>query len=297
MKTVNKSLLSKLAILLATLIWGTSFVIIKDTLDVIKPNFLMALRFTIASVFLSAIFWKRIRKATRKMLWQGAVIGVFLFLAYYWQTVGILYTTPGKNAFLTAVYCVIVPFLAWGCRGARPDKYNIIAALLCMCGIGIVSLDGSLTMGKGDFYTLIGGFFFACHMVAVFKFVKQNDPIVMTVLQFVAAAVCFWITTLLAEGVPEKLSMGAILPVLYLCVFCTAGAMFLQNFGQKYTDPSVAALLLSLEAVFGSLFSVIMGREVVTFRIVGGFLVIFISIVISETKLAFFKKKEKTEVR
>lgn len=286
---------AKFALLLATLIWGTSFVIIKDAVNLISPNYLMALRFTGACVLLSVIFYKRMQNVTLQMLWQGAVIGVFLYLAYYWQTLGIMYTTPGKNAFLTAFYCVLVPFLAWASKGSRPDRWNIIAAIMCITGIGLISLKSDFTMGKGDFYTLIGGFFFACHMVAISKFVGEKDPIAMTVLQFAAAGVCFWITSFITEGAPRAVSPDVLLSVVYLCLFCTAAALLLQNFGQKHTAPSAAALILSLESVFGTLFSALLGREDLTLRMVCGFITIFLSIVVSETKLSFLKHK--TEVR
>ena len=284
------AVLAKSSILLATLIWGTSFVIIKDTLEVINPHYLMAIRFTVAFVVLSAVFFRRMKSITREMIWQGSLIGFFLFLAYLWQTLGIMDTTPGKNAFLTAIYCVIVPFLAWLIKGPKPDKFNVIAAIMCVAGIGLVSLDGDLSVRNGDFYTLIGGFFFACHMVAVAKFVEEKDPIVITLIQFGMAAICFWVTSLIFEGVPQMLSSEAVYPVLYLCFFCTAGALLLQNFGQKYTVPSVAALLLSLESVFGVLFSVVLGREVPTTQMICGFATIFLAIVVSETKLGFLKK-------
>lgn len=286
---------AKLAILLATIIWGTSFVIIKDTVNLISPNYLMALRFTWACILLSLIFWKRLRTVTIEMLWQGAVIGVFLYLAYIFQTYGIMETTPGKNAFLTAFYCVLVPFLAWIAKGPKPDVWNITAAVMCVGGIGLISLNGDFTVGIGDLLTLAGGFFFACHMVAVSKFGEGRDPIVITILQFVSAAVCFWITSFITDGTPAPIASEVFLPIIYLCLFCTAAALLLQNFGQKYTTPSVASLLLSLEAVFGTLISTVMGREDLTFRTVLGFSVIFIAIIVSETKLSFLRSKAKTK--
>jgi len=284
--------LAKFALLLATLIWGTSFVIIKDAVNLISPNYLMALRFTGACLLLSVFFWKRLRGINFQILWQGALTGVFLYLAYIWQTHGIMFTTPGKNAFLTAFYCVLVPFLAWLAKGSRPDRWNLIAAFMCITGIGLISLNGDLTIGKGDLYTLVGGFFFACHMVAVSNFGRGKDLIVITLLQFASAAVCFWITSLITDGEPKAISSNVILSVVYLCLFCTAAALLLQNFGQKHTSPSVAALILSLESVFGTFFSAILGKEDLTIRMICGFLVIFLAIVVSETKLSFFKIKK-----
>ncbi len=289
------STLARAAIVLATLFWGTSFVIIKDAVDLISPNYLMALRFTGACVLLSAVFWKRLCTVNGKMLLQGVLIGVFLYLAYIFQTYGIMDTTPGKNAFLTAFYCVLVPFLAWAAKGARPDRYNLVAAVMCVAGIGLISLNGDFTIGKGDFLTLVGGFFFACHMVAVSRFGDGRDPIVITVLQFTSAAVCFWVTSLMTDGKPQPVGTNVLPAVIYLCLFCTAAALLLQNFGQKYTSPSAAALLLSLESVFGTAFSAFMGRENFTLRMVCGFVMIFLAIVVSETKLSFFRKKEKIQ--
>jgi len=286
------TVLGKLAILAATLFWGTSFVVLKDTLDLVPPNFLIALRFTGAGIFLAIIFWKRLLGVTKQMLWQGCIIGIFLFLAYFWQTLGLQRTTPGKNAFLTAGYCVLVPFMLWMIRGPRPDRYNVIAAVLCLGGIGLISLNGDLTMGLGDLFTVIGGIFFGWHMVALGKFLKGKDPVVMTILQFGAAAACFWIASLIMEGVPKALPAQAILPLGYMTVFCTAVTLLLQNFGQKYTDPSAAAILLSLEAVFGAMFSLLLGKETLSLQVALGFVTIFLSVIISETKLSFLKTEK-----
>ena len=289
------SVLGKLALLAATLFWGTSFVVLKDTLDLVPPNFLIALRFTVAGILLAIIFWKRLRLVTRQMLWRGCIIGVFLFLAYFWQTLGLQRTTPGKNAFLTAGYCVLVPFMLWAIRGPRPDRYNVIAAVLCLGGIGLISLEGDLSIGLGDLFTVVGGIFFGCHMVAIGKFMKDEDPVVMTVLQFAVAAVCFWIASFAMEGVPQGLPVKALLPIGYMSVFCTAVTLLLQNFGQKYTDPSAAAILLSLEAVFGAMFSLFLGKETLSVQVALGFVTIFLSVIVSETKLSFLKKAVNSE--
>ncbi len=286
------STLAKLAIVLATIIWGSSFVIIKDAVNLITPNYLMAIRFTGAFILLSIIFFKRMKNITPKMLLQGAIIGACLFGAYFFQTLGIMDTTPGKNAFLTAFYCVLVPFIAWATGASKPDRWNLIAAFVCIAGIGLISLTRNFTMGRGDALTLVGGFFFACHMVAVAKFGEGRDPVVMTILQFAGAAVIFWIATFVFDGGVRPVVPKVIPSVFYLCVFCTATALLLQNFGQKHTTPSTAALLLTLESVLGTLFSGLMGRENLTFRMLFGFVLVFVAIVISETKLSFLKKEK-----
>ena len=284
--------LAKLALFLATIIWGSSFVIIKDAVNLITPNFLMAIRFTGACIVLSIIFRKKLRGITRKMLLHGAIMGACLFFAYFFQTLGVMRTTPGKNAFLTAIYCILVPFMAWIMGSKRPDRWNVIAAFICITGIGLISLQKDFTMGTGDVLTLIGGFFYSCHMVAVDKYSGGRDPVVMTVLQFAAAAVIFWVATFVYDGGVRPVPLKVVPSIAYLCLLCTGAALLLQNFGQKHTNPSTAALILTFESVFGTVFSVIMGREDLSFRIVLGFALIFLAVVVSETKLSFLKKKK-----
>lgn len=287
----STNLLAKFALLLAAIIWGSSFFIVKDTVDVLPPNLLLAIRFSTACILLSLVFIKKLKKINKTYIFQGALIGLFLFLAYSTQTIGITETTPGKNAFLTAIYCVIVPFLFWMVSHRKPDIYNFSAAVLCIAGIGFVSLTAEFTIGFGDTLTLLGGFLFAAHLVAVTVFGSDKDPVLITILQFFFAAVFSWIATLVFEPFPEYISLKCAGGVAYLAVFCTAGALLLQNIGQKYTNPSAAAILLSLESVFGILFSVLLGYEALTPKLILGFALIFAAVILSETKLSFWWRK------
>ena len=278
---------AKLALFGATLIWGSSFLIVKNTMEVMQPHVLLALRFTIGCFLLGIIFHKRLKKLNKDYLIKGGIIGVCLFLAYSLQTIGITDTTPGKNAFLTAIYCVLVPFMFWAVDKRRPDVYNVIAAFVSILGIGLVSLNGDFTIRMGDAFTLGGGVLYATHIVAVAKFGKDKDPILLTIIQFAYAAVFSWIIALLFEDVPSGWSVESITGLLYLAVFATAVALLLQNIGQKHTNPAPAAIILSLESVFGVLFSVFFYHELITIRLFIGFCFIFIAVIISETKLKF----------
>ena len=290
------SLIAKLALLAATLIWGSSFIIVDDVVNVLPTNALLAIRFLSATLILSAIFHKRLKQLSRGYLWRGAVLGVLLFSAYMFQTFGISFpeNTPGKNAFLTAVYCVMVPFFAWAVTKVRPDRFNIASALMCIVGIGLVSLTADFTMGIGDVLTLIGGVFYALHIIAVSKFSDGRDAMLLTLVQFAASGVCALILSLTTESskyASVHMELPMILGVAYLAVFCTSAALTFQNFGQKYTDPSTASIILSLESVFGVAFSVALGAETLTLRMIVGFALIFVAVIISETKLSFLKGK------
>ncbi len=128
--------LAKPMLFMAAFIWGSSFFIMKDALDQMPVQYLLAIRFTMGAALLGLVCWKKWRRCTRDYVWRGAVMGAFLYLAYSVQTYGLALTTPSKNAFLTAVYCVLVPFLYWALMGVRPDRYNLMAAALCVTGGG-----------------------------------------------------------------------------------------------------------------------------------------------------------------
>lgn len=291
MNDTAKHFLPKFALFIAALIWGSSFFIVKNAVDVFPPNILLGIRFTVGCLLLALIFWKKLKVLNFSYLWQGSILGVLLFTAYCTQTIGITDTTPGKNAFLTAAYCVLVPFLFWITEKRRPDLYNFAAAFLCLTGIGLVSLDGNFSIRFGDALTLVGAFFYAAHIIAVARFSRGKDPVLLTVVQFGAAAVCSWVLGLATEPFPTVVTLNAVLGVAYLAVFATTAALLLQNVGQKYADPSSAAILLSLESVFGVAFSMVFYHEKLTLRLGAGFLLIFAAVILSETKLSFLRKK------
>lgn len=293
MKKLKKmNVASKIAIFGASIIWGSSFVVVKNSMDSIGPNLLLAIRFTIGCLLLCLIFYKKLKLINKDYLKRGAIIGTFLFFAYSFQTIGMTDTTPGKNAFLTAIYCVIVPYLYWIVDKNKPDVYNILAAIICLSGIGLVSLNKDFTIRFGDAFTLISGFFYAAHMVALSKFTKERDPVLLTIVQFAYVAVFSWIATLIFEDIPGRLDTNAIMDLLYLAVFATAIALLLQTIGQKYTKPTQASIIMSLEAVFAIIFSVIFYKEEITIKLFIGFLLIFLAVITSETKWSFIRNKK-----
>ena len=293
MSPKTMKVLAKPMLFAAALIWGTSFFIMKNTLDVMPVFFLLAIRFTAGAVLLALVCWKRWKKFTPDYLWRGAIIGGFLFLAYTVQTFGLSLTTPSKNAFLTAVYCVIVPFLTWAVVKVKPDGYNIAAALLCVAGMGLVSLNDQLSINAGDLLTLLCAVFYASHIVAVEKVSPGKDITLLTVFQFAFAALYAWVCGLCTETFPaQALTDPAVfLPLAYLCVMATTVALLFQNVGQIWSDPASASVILSLESVFGVLFSVLFYGDPVTGRLLAGFALIFVAVVCSETKFSFLRRK------
>lgn len=281
------TIISSIGLLLVTIIWGFAFVVVKNSLDYIPPIYMMAFRFSIAAVVLSIIFFKKFKSMNKATFLHGIGIGIFLALAYAFQTIGCKYTTAGKNAFLTTIYVILVPFLNWLIAKRKPDVYSIIAAILSVIGIGFLSLRGDLTINIGDFLTLICGLCYALHIVYIARYSSQDDPILLTILQLATTAVLSWIFAPIMDGafplqgLQEK---GVIISMLYLGLLSTMAAFLLQNICQKHTPPSMAALLMSFESVFGVIFSVIFLHEILTTRSIIGFVLMFAAILISELK-------------
>ena len=279
---MKKDIEGSILLFIAALIWGSSFIVMKSAVDFLTPVVLLFLRFSLAALLLSLLFFKKIKILNFQQIKGGLITGSCLFGAYYVQTWGLNYTTPGKNAFLTAVYCAIVPFLVWLFYRKRPDIYHFIAALICILGIGCVSLDGNLTMNVGDFLTLCGGFLYAGHILLIKKYSQGID----------GGALVALILALVTEdlSIMTQIQSSIYLQILYLVIFATALTMFCQTTGQKYTSECRASLILSLESVFGVAFSIAFYGEVLTLKVLLGFILIFIAVIISETKLSFLKK-------
>ncbi len=291
---MNEKMMRRLAkpmLFAAAFIWGSSFFIMKDALDALPVQYLLAIRFTAGAVLLGLLCWKKWRIFTPDYLWRGAVIGGFLYLAYSVQTYGLALTTPSKNAFLTAVYCVLVPFLYWAFAGVRPDRYNVIAAVLCLAGVGLVSLTGDLTVNPGDGLTLVSAVFYASHIVAVAKVSAGKDIYLLTVFQFAFSGLYAWIGGAFTETFPAQALVRpeVVLPLVYLAVMATTAALLFQNVGQVWSDPASASVILSLESVFGVLCSVAFAGDQVSGKMLLGFALIFVAVVCSETKFSFMR--------
>ena len=287
--------LAKPMLFAAAFIWGSSFFIMKDTLDSMPVQYLLAIRFTTGAVLLGLVCWKKWRPFMKPdYLWRGGLMGLCLYLAYAIQTYGLERTTSSKNAFLTAVYCVLVPFFHWAFSRVRPDKYNILAAVLCVAGVGLVSLNGDLSINIGDLLTLLCAVFYALHIVVTAKVSPERDISLLTVFQFAFAALFAWAGGVLTEEFPAAALARpeTALPLLYLGVMATTVALLFQNVGQVNSDPSSAAVILSLESVFGVLCSVVFYGDAVTGRLLAGFGLIFLAVLCSETKFSFLRPKQ-----
>lgn len=286
-KTDKRVLLSQAALLFCGVLWGSGFVIMKNSLDDLTINWLLALRFAIAAIALCSLLYKKIARADRTTLIGGAVCGLLMYGGYFLQTLGLKSTTAGNNAFLTALYVVLVPFFHWFLSKKRPTIRDIGAACICLTGVGFIALTQRFTVNIGDLLTLACGVLYAAHIVCVSYYTERGaDVMALTALQFASTALVALPMALLFEPFPalSTLSMPNVyLSLLYLGFGCTLLALLLQNIGIRYAPPANASLLMSTEAPFGSLFGIIFLHEAFSARFGIGAALIIGSIVLSQT--------------
>jgi drug/metabolite transporter (DMT)-like permease len=285
MRENTRSFVCAFGLIFVTIIWGFAFVVVKNSLDYVPPLYMMAFRFTIASVVLALLFLPKFKLLDKSTFFHGMILGIFLFAAYAFQTVGVQFTTAGKNAFLTTTYVMMVPFLNWFFHKSKPSWNCVLAAIIALAGIGLLSLQGDFSMNRGDVLTIICGFFFAVHIIFISRYTQTQDPVLLTILQLAFSALFSWIFAPFTDGsfpLQETLRTDVIVSMLYLGLFSTLLCFLLQNVCQKYLRASTTSLLLSFESVFGVIFSIIFLKEILTAKMIVGCVLIFFALVLSE---------------
>lgn len=274
------------------LIWGYSFLTMKTVLDTIPTYALLAVRFLPSAAIMFILFHKRIKAhLSFEYVGLGFMMGCVIWSAYGAQTLGLVDTTPGKNAFLTGTYCILVPFIAFILFRERITKWHIMSAVMCLVGVGFVALD-DFSIQMGDLLTLVGAAFFALDMAVVGHIGRTRDVSVLTSWMFLFVGLFSLITSCVAEpAIPASAWTPQVIGQLaFLAVMCTTVGLLLQNQALSHVPPATGSLLLSLESPFGVLFSVLIAGEVLTGKLILGFALIFLSIVLSETHFSFLRK-------
>lgn len=274
------------ALILVTVIWGGGFVASDIALESMKPFQIMMVRFLLASVLMGVISRGQ-RKSEEKLkdragaIKAGVLMGVTLFMGFAFQIIGLQYTTPSKNAFLTALNVVIVPFIAFVILKKKIGAKGIIGAVMSVLGVALLSLNGNFTVSLGDGLTLFCAVGFAFQIFFTSEFVKKYPASVLNTVQMFTAFVLSAISLMIFGENDFQVTTQGWLSALYLGVVSTTICYLLQTACQKYIDETKAAIILSMESVFGTIFSILILHEVVTIRMVIGCAVILAAVIIS----------------
>lgn len=280
----KKVILAEIGILFVAMFWGMGFVAGKFVLKNMGPFDLMAYRYGLAFIVMFVFAIRHLKALNKKTLKAGALIGSMMFVGNMLQTIGLQYTTPGKQTFIICMYTVLVPLLSWILFKEKASKNIIIAAIVAFVGIGLLTLKDDLTVGFGDGLTFLFAISFSLHVILVGRFMKDDmDPLAFALVQIgMCAILSIAAGILFGEGAKlTDLDFGGILGMLQLVFLNTTFAFILQNTCQKIAPANHTAILMSTETVFGTFFAVTLAGEVFEGRMIIGCILMFAAIVVS----------------
>ena len=264
-----------------TVIWGGGFVASDMALESLRPFQIMTIRFLLASFLMGTASIRKLKGMKSGEIRAGILMGAALFMGFAFQIVRLQYTTPSKNAFLTALNVVMVPFIAFVILKKKVGARSIAGAVMAIVGVGLLSLEKNLTLGIGDALTLVCAAGFAFQIFFTSEFVKKYRAVALNFVQMLTAVLLSFVSLFLFQETEFHVTAKGWLSVLYLGVISTALCYLLQTASQKYVDETKAAIILSMESVFGTLFSILILHEQVTLRMVCGCVIILVAVIVS----------------
>ncbi|NDJ79148.1 MAG: DMT family transporter [Chloroflexi bacterium] len=236
------------------LIWGSTFVLVKNALDDVDPFTFVAWRFIAASIVLLLIFHRRMVGITRQELLAGALIGVWLVQGYVYQTIGLQTTTTAKAGFITGLSVVIVPVLSTVLLRHPPTRGAVLGVVAATTGLGMLTLDKDLTVETGDLWVLACAFAFALHIITVGRFSPHHDPVRLSIVQIGTVAVLATGSAFVFETPTLDLPSATWGAIMFTGVVATALVFSLQVYVQRSTTSTQTALIFALEPVFAAFF-------------------------------------------
>ena len=260
---------------LAGVIWGANFVLVKLAMEHMSAFYYLGLRFGVGAVLLAPFSVGRLRRLNRRGWLIGIGIGILLFAGFALQTVGLRSTSPGISGFLTSLYVILVPILIGLFTGRWPSPMLAVGVLIVAGGLTVLSLYGSLGFGWGEILTLLATLFWAIHILGVGYGSTRISAIALVELQLAVCAILSLAAAFIFERPTLFPGWEATGAVIWTGIMGGVVAYLLVALGQRYTPPTLAGILMSLEAVFALIVSVIWGYDSLTLRAVIGFVLVF----------------------
>jgi drug/metabolite transporter (DMT)-like permease len=286
---MSKRLLADLALAFACLIWGSTFVLVKDALSGISVLVFIAVRFTFAAILMAFIFWRSIRQMNARTLWSGIQIGIFMFGGYMFQTTGIQFTTPTKAAFITGMCVVLVPLLLAVFTKRRITRWVWTGVAAAILGLYFLTVppQGLGALNRGDPIVFGCAIMFALHIIFIGRYVGAHSVGALAFLQVATTAVLatLFLPVFAATGWEQPRlvwSREVILAILITAIGSTVIGFSFQTWAQQHTSPSHTAIIVSLEPVFAALTSWLFAAERFGLRILAGAALILAGILIAE---------------
>ena len=261
------------ALLAVSASWGMAFVVMKDAIERQSVNNFLFSRFSLAVLVMLALRPSVVKRIDRDLLLRAASAGVFLGFGYIFQTLGLARTGAAITGFVTGLYVVMTPLLAYFFLKEKLNKLIWSCVFLATIGLGLLSIRG-FSVGIGEMLVLASAFFFAAHIIALGKWSSGRDVYAMTVVQLAMCALLSGISSI-PEGYSAPPDTGVWAVVVFTAVICTAVAFVVQTWSQAHMTTTKVAVILTMEVVFAAIFAMIFGGERLTLQAtLGGILVL-----------------------
>ena len=261
------------ALLSVSAAWGMAFVVMKDAIERQSVNNFLFTRFLLAVAVMVALKPSVVKKFDRDLLLRASAAGVFLGLGYIFQTLGLARTGAAITGFVTGLYVVFTPLLAYFFLKERITKLIWVCVAIATVGLGLLSIRG-FSVGIGEMLVLASAFFFAAHIIALGKWSSGRDVYAMTIVQLAMCAVLSGLASI-PEGYSPPPDTGVWGVVIFTAVICTAVAFVVQTWSQAHMTTTKVAVILTMEVVFAAVFAMIFGGERLTLQAtLGGVMVL-----------------------
>ena len=261
------------ALLAVSASWGMAFVVMKDAIERQSVNNFLFSRFSLAVLVMLALRPSVVKRIDRDLLLRAASAGVFLGFGYIFQTLGLARTGAAITGFVTGLYVVMTPLLAYFFLKEKLNKLIWSCVFLATIGLGLLSIRG-FSVGIGEMLVLASAFFFAAHIIALGKWSSGRDVYAMTVVQLAMCALLSGIASI-PGGYSAPPDTGVWAVVVFTAVICTAVAFVVQTWSQAHMTTTKVAVILTMEVVFAAVFAMIFGGERLTLQAtLGGILVL-----------------------
>jgi drug/metabolite transporter (DMT)-like permease len=268
-----RSGLATLALVGVTAAWGSTFFLIKGLLDRVPVLDFLAIRFAIAAVALLVVAPRAVARLSPRARWHGMALGLIYGVAQILQTTGLAHTSASVSGFVTGMYVVCTPVFGALLLHQRIGRLTWFAVLLATAGLAVLSLRG-FAIGYGEGLTFLAATLYAVHILGLGAWSTQRDALGLSVLQMgVITVVCALASA--PDGIVLPQRADDWIAVIYMALIAGALALLAQTWAQAHLAPTRAAIVMTLEPVFAALFAVLLGGEVLTWRMaVGGALVL-----------------------
>ncbi|CAN2236381.1 DMT family transporter [Candidatus Planktophila dulcis] len=261
------------ALLSVSAAWGMAFVVMKDAIERQSVNNFLFTRFSLAVIVMIALKPQVLMKLDRDLIIRAGSAGIFLGLGYIFQTLGLARTGAAITGFVTGLYVVFTPLLAYFFLKERLTKLIWACVFIATIGLGLLSIRG-FSVGIGEMLVLASAFFFAAHIIALGKWSSGRDVYAMTIVQLAMCALLSGLASI-PEGYSAPPDYGVWAVVVFTAVICTAVAFVVQTWSQAHMTTTKVAVILTMEVVFAALFAIIFGGERLTLQAtLGGLMVL-----------------------